>query len=65
MLGWYQTALMKNTSSPEMDRFNTALRQILQVPKVELNRMLAEEKASKAGKTKPGPKPKTSVSDLA
>jgi hypothetical protein len=47
-----------NTDSPEMTRFNDALRQILQVPKAELNRLLAEEKASKKGKTKPGPKPK-------
>jgi hypothetical protein len=48
--------------SPEMDRFNSALRQILQVPKLELKRLLAEEKAAKSGKTKPGPKPKTSLS---
>jgi len=54
-------------TSPEMDRFNSALRQILQVPKSELNRMLAEEKKSKLGKTKTGPKPKPSpfVSDRA
>ena len=45
-----------------MDRFNAALRQILQVPKTELNRLLAEEKTAKAGKVKPGPKPKTSPS---
>jgi hypothetical protein len=49
---------MENSTSPEMDRFNNALRQILQVPKPELSRLLAEEKAANAGKTKPGPKPK-------
>lgn len=53
--------------SPEMQRFNSALQQILQVPKTELKRLLAEDKVSKMGKTKPGPKPKTSpsVSDRA
>jgi hypothetical protein len=45
-----------------MDRFNAALRQVLSVPKSELRRLLDEEKASKIGKLKPGPKPKTSVS---
>lgn len=40
------------------DRFNAALRQVLSVSKEELNRRLAEEKKLKAGKVKPGPKPK-------
>ena len=48
--------------SPEMERFNQALHQILQTPKSELTRLLAEEKEAKVGKTKPGPKPKTSSS---
>jgi hypothetical protein len=49
----------ENTAvSIEMSRFNNVLRQIVQIPKTELNRLLAEEKASKTGKTKPGPKPK-------
>jgi len=55
--------LPKNLQSDDpMNRFNNALRHILQVPKSELNRMLAEEKDAKKGKTKPGPKPKTSPS---
>lgn len=53
---------MQNSTSPEMERFNNALRQILQVPKTEVNRLLAEDKAAKAGKTKPGPKPRASLS---
>ena len=44
---------------PEMNRFNAALRQVLSVSKPDLNRLLADEKASKAGKVKPGPKSKT------
>ena len=45
-------------TSPEMERFNTALHEILQVPKKELVRLLAEEKQAKSGKVRPGPKPK-------
>ena len=45
-----------------MDRFNDGLRQVLSVSKTDLNRMLAEEKASKEGSVKPGPKPKSSPS---
>lgn len=47
--------------SPEYTRFDRAMKQILQVSKTDLNRMLAEEKAANAGKPKRGPKPKTSV----
>jgi hypothetical protein len=46
----------------EIDRFNAGLRQVLSVSKSDLNRMLAEEKSAKAGKAKPGPKPKSSAS---
>jgi hypothetical protein len=49
-------------TNPEMDRFNAALRHVLKVSKNDLNRLLAEEKASKVGKVKPGPKSKSSVS---
>lgn len=45
-----------------MSRFNNALRQIVQIPKSELRRLLDEDRRSKAGKTKPGPKPKASSS---
>jgi hypothetical protein len=57
--------LSESQKSPEMDRFNTALRQVLRVSKSDLNRLLAEDKADKAGKVKPGPKPKSSVSGRA
>jgi hypothetical protein len=52
----------KQDTSPEMNRFNAGLRQVLSVPKAELNRLLAEERQAKAGKLKPGPKPKSSSS---
>lgn len=49
----------ENTAvSIEMSRFNSALRQIVQIPKSELNRLLEEDKASKVGTVRPGPKPK-------
>jgi hypothetical protein len=44
------------------DDFSLALRKVLQVSKLDLNRMLAEEKALNIGKVKRGPKPKTSSS---
>lgn len=58
---------MKSSSkhSPEYTKFDSAMRQILQVSKTDLNRMLDEEKIANAGKPKRGPKPKTSVSDRA
>ena len=46
----------------EKQRFNDALRSVLQVSKNDLNQMLADEKRVNAGKLKPGPKPKTSAS---
>jgi hypothetical protein len=45
-----------------MRRFNDALRDVLSVSKSDLNRMLEDERRSKIGKVKPGPKPKTSPS---
>jgi len=50
----------KPKHSPEYTRFDSAMKQILQVSKTDLNRMLAEEKAANAGKPKRGPKPKAS-----
>ncbi|HTW45276.1 MAG TPA: hypothetical protein VMD58_06990 [Acidobacteriaceae bacterium] len=49
-------------STPEMARFNDALRQVLSVSKSELNRRMEADRQSKAGRPKRGPKPKTSVS---
>jgi hypothetical protein len=43
--------------TPEWNRFNDALRQVMTVSKVELNRRIAEEKEANAGKPKRGPKP--------
>jgi len=52
-------------TNPEMDRFNAALSQVLKVSKTDLNRLLAEDRASKADQLKPGRKSKSSVSALA
>jgi hypothetical protein len=54
---------MKSDQSQE--RFENALRQILQVSKTDLNRMMEEEKQANTGKPKRGPKPKVSISDHA
>lgn len=54
--------MMAKHNTPEMQRFNNALRGVLTVSKSELNQMLAEEKLANTGKQKPGPKPKTSAS---
>jgi len=53
---------MSTAKTPEMGRFNDALRSVLQVSKSDLKQMLADEKQANAGKLKPGPKPKTSAS---
>jgi len=53
---------MSTAKTPEMQRFNDALRSVLQVSKTDLNQMLADDKQANAGKLKPGPKSKTSVS---
>lgn len=45
-----------------MQRFNDALRNVLRVSKSDLNEMLEEERRSKIGKLKPGPKPKRKIS---
>jgi hypothetical protein len=50
---------VENTSkSPEMKRFDDALRRVLRVTKAELKELLAQDEASKVGKPKRGPKPK-------
>jgi hypothetical protein len=54
--------VQKASKTVEMDRFREGLRQVLSVSKTDLNKLLAEEKASKEGKIKPGPKPRLSGS---
>jgi uncharacterized tellurite resistance protein B-like protein len=43
--------------SPEMDRFRSALKSVMQVSKEDLKEILAKEKAANADKPKRGPKP--------
>lgn len=52
----------ETTPEQKFDRFRSALRDVGQVSKNDLNQMLADEKRANAGKLKPGPKPKTSAS---
>jgi hypothetical protein len=54
----------KAKPSTEFNRFQTALRTVLQVSKSDLNRMLAEEKIANQGKPKRGPKPKHSSASV-
>ena len=51
-----------NTESPEMSRFNDALRQAMQVSKADLKRLLAEDKVTPLVPQKRGRKPKSSAS---
>jgi len=52
---------MKTTrETPEMARFNDALRSVMSVSKSELNRRLEADRQAKEGKPKRGPKPKSS-----
>ncbi len=64
LIAWNGVKLvdMGKPKSPEMQRFESALRSVLSVSKSEMKEMLADEKAANAGKPKRGPKPKTSVS---
>jgi hypothetical protein len=55
--------MQKQPKTPEMERFNDALRQIMHVSKDELKGLLKNEKAIEATRQKRGPKP--SVSDPA
>jgi hypothetical protein len=48
--------------SPEMARFNDALRSVMTVTKPELMALLHDEKAVDAVRQRKGPKPKTSAS---
>jgi hypothetical protein len=52
---------MKTTrETPDMARFNDALRQIMNVSKSELNRRLEADRRENEGRPKRGPKPKSS-----
>jgi hypothetical protein len=54
---------MKASSrTPEMARFNDALRSVMTVTKPELTALLHDEKAIESVRQRKGPKPKTSVS---
>jgi hypothetical protein len=52
---------MKSTT-PEMARFNDALRSVMTVTKPELTALLHDDKAIEAVRQHKGPKPKTSAS---
>jgi hypothetical protein len=47
----------KDQRSAEMSNFDSALKRVMQVSKVELKQILAKEKAANADKPKRGPKP--------
>jgi hypothetical protein len=49
-------------STPEMTRFNDALRQVMKVTKPELNALLRDDEAVESVRQRKGPKPKTSAS---
>jgi hypothetical protein len=55
----------KNQESPEMARFNNALREALSVSKSDLNRLLAKDKVTPLVPQKRGRKPKSVASALA
>jgi hypothetical protein len=50
--------MSKTATSPEMDRFNDALRQVMQVSKEDLKRLLADDKITPLVPQKRGRKPK-------
>jgi hypothetical protein len=50
------------SSTPEMARFNDALRSVMTVTKPELTALLNDDKAIEAVRQRKGPKPKTSAS---
>jgi hypothetical protein len=52
----------KLTRNPEMDRFRSALKSVMQVSKEDLKEILTKEKAANADKPRRGPKTKTSPS---
>jgi hypothetical protein len=55
---------MTKSESPEMLRFNDALRQAMRVSKADLKRLLAQDKVTPLVPQKRGRKPKPVASDL-
>jgi hypothetical protein len=53
------------SSTPEMTRFNDALRQVMTVTKPELTTLLHDKKAIEGVRQRKGPKPKTSAAGRA
>jgi hypothetical protein len=53
------------SSTPEMARFNDALRQVMTVTKPELTSLLHDKKAIEGVRQRKGPKPKPSASGRA
>jgi hypothetical protein len=51
--------MKRSPQTPEMTRFNDALRHVMQVSKPELNALLRDEKAIEGVRQKRGPRPKT------
>ena len=51
----------KSANSPEMVRFNSALRQAMQVSKADLKRLLAQDKITPLVPQKRGRKPKAQI----
>lgn len=49
---------VKSDRSPEMDRFRSALKSVMQVSKEDMKEILAKEKVANADKPKRGPKSK-------
>jgi hypothetical protein len=52
------------SSTPEMARFNDALRSVMTVTKPELTALLHDDRAIEAVRQRKGPRPKTSASGL-
>jgi hypothetical protein len=51
--------------NPEFAAFQSVLSRVLRVSKPEMNRRIAADNASRAGRPRRGPKPKISASDRA
>jgi hypothetical protein len=54
----YDDAMKTPRETPEMMRFNDALRQVIRVSKTNLNALLKNEKAIESVRQKRGPRPK-------
>lgn len=61
----YDSAMKPKPKSDEYAAFQNVLGRVLRVSKAEMDRRIAADNASRAGRPKRGPKPKTSVSGRA